>query len=110
VPNLFAAQGFVLTILSLAAFALEVFAVVDASRHRADAYTAAGKLTKNKWLLILGIGAAVGFVFVMSNPLGFLSINAVVAAIVYLADVRPALQQVSGRGGRGAGGGPYGGW
>jgi hypothetical protein len=109
VTGLFAAQNLVLTLLSLAAFALELFALVDAGRHRADAYTAAGKLTKNKWLLILGLATLIGFVFVTSNPLGFLSIIAVVAAVVYLADVRPALQQVSGRGNRGPSG-PYGGW
>jgi hypothetical protein len=109
VGNLFTAQSAVLMILSIAAFAMEVFALVDAARHRADAYTAAGKLTKNKWLLILGIAAAIGFVFLFSSPLGFLSIIAVVAAAVYLADVRPALQSVGGRG-RGGSSGPYGGW
>jgi hypothetical protein len=109
VPGLFAAQNLLLTLLSLAAFALEVFALVDAARHRPDAYTAAGKLTKNKWLLILGIAAALGFVFLFSSPLGFLSIIAVVAAAVYMVDVRPALQRVTGRGSS-ASGGPYGGW
>jgi hypothetical protein len=108
VPGLFAAQNLVLTLLSLAAFALEVFALVDAARHRPDAYTAAGKLTKNKWLLILGIAAAIGFVFLLSSPLGFLSIIAVVAAAVYMVDVRPALQRVTGRGNSASG--PYGGW
>jgi hypothetical protein len=107
VGHIFAAQNLVLVLLSLAAFALEVFALVDAARHRPDAYTAAGKLTKNKWMLILGIATAIGFIFLFSSPLGFLSIIAVVAAAVYLADVRPALQAVSGRG-RGSSSGPYG--
>jgi hypothetical protein len=108
VGHLFAAQNVVLLLLSLAAFALQVFALVDAARHRPDAYAAAGKLTKNKWLIILGVATAVGFVSLASSPLGFLNIIAVVAAIVYLVDVRPALQAVTGRGG--SSGGPYGGW
>ena len=108
--NLFAAQSLVLVVLSLVVFALEVFALVDAYRHRPEAYTAAGKLTKNKWLGILAVAAVIGFVFLFSSPLNFLSIIALVAAGVYLADVRPALQQYSGRGGAGSSGGPYGGW
>ena len=107
-PNLFSAQSLILSLLSLAAFAVEVFAFFDAMRHRADAYTAAGKLTKNKWVAILGVATLIGFVFLANNPLGFLSIIAVVAALVYVVDVRPALQRVSGRGS--ASSGPYGGW
>ena len=106
--NLFAAQSLVLVVLSMAVFAMEVFALVDAYRHRPEAYTAAGKLTKNKWLAILSVAAVIGFLFLFQSPLNFLSILAVIAAGVYLADVRPALQQFTG--GRGGTGGPYGGW
>lgn len=108
--NLIAAQSLVLVVLSFVVFAMEVFALVDAYRHRAEAYTAAGKLTKNKWLAILGVAAVIGFLFLFNSPLNFLSIIAVVAVGVYLADVRPALQQYSGRRGRGGGGGGYGSW
>ncbi|HNV15916.1 MAG TPA: DUF2516 family protein, partial [Dermatophilaceae bacterium] len=48
---------------------------------------------------------AVGFV---SNVLSMFGVIAFVAAAVYLADVRPALKQVSGRGGGRLG--PYGPW
>lgn len=106
--NLFAAQNLLLVVLSLVVFAMEVFALVDAYRHRPEAYAAAGKLTKTKWMVILGIAALIGFLFLFNSPLNILSIVAVVAAGVYLADVRPALQQYSG--GRGGSAGPYGGW
>jgi hypothetical protein len=102
------AQSTVTLILGVAALALEVFAFIDALRHRPDAYVAAGKRTKQFWLIITGIAALVGFVFVFS-PLNLLGILAVVGAAIYLADVRPALQQVSGRG-RGSSQGPYGPW
>ncbi len=96
--NVFAIQNLIVLVLGLAAFATEVYAFVDALRHRSDAYVAAGKLTKQLWLIILGVAMAVGFV-VFWNPLGFIGIIAFVAAAVYLADVRPALRSASGRGG-----------
>ncbi len=89
-------QGVVVLVLGLAALGAEVFALLDALRHRPDAFVAAGKRTKNFWLLVLGVATAVGFV---SNVLSMFGVIAFVAAAVYLADVRPALKQVSGRGG-----------
>ncbi|MDF2091652.1 DUF2516 family protein [Knoellia sp. 3-2P3] len=102
------AQSTVALLLGLAALALEVFAFVDALRHRPDAYVAAGKRTKQFWLIVTGVSALVGFVTFFS-PLNLFGILAVVGAGIYLADVRPALQQVSGRG-RGSSQGPYGPW
>jgi hypothetical protein len=107
--NVFAIQNLIVLVLGLAAFATEVFAFVDALRHRSDAYVAAGKQTKQLWVIILGVATAIGFV-VFLNPLGFIGIIAFVAAAVYLADVRPALRSASGRGGSGSNMGPYGPW
>ena len=98
-------QGVVVLVLGRAALGAEVFALLDALRHRPDAFVAAGKRTKNFWLLVLGVATAVGFV---SNVLSMFGVIAFVAAAVYLADVRPALKQVSGRGGGRQG--PYGPW
>jgi hypothetical protein len=109
--SVFALQNLIVLVLGVAAFITEVFALVDAIRHRPDAYLAAGKLTKQRWLIILGVATAIGFIFFLSNPLGFLAIIAFVAAAVYLADVRPALRAASGRGGSGGSRmGPYGPW
>lgn len=100
--------------LSILAFGLELFALVDASRQRAAAFVAVGKQTKTIWLAILGVAAAFGFISLpfsgggMLSPFGLLSIVAVVAAIVYLTDVRPAVRQL--RGGGGSKSGPYGPW
>ena len=69
---------------------------------------AAGKRTKNLWVAVTAVAAVLGFVFVF-NVLGFLSILAIVAAGFYLADVRPALRRVTGRG-TGSHQGPYGPW
>jgi uncharacterized membrane protein YoaK (UPF0700 family) len=88
-------QSVVTLVIGLAAFALEVFALVDALRHPERAYLAAGKRTRTFWLVLLGVAVAIGFV-TMFNPLSLFGLLAIVGAAVYLADVRPALRQVRG--------------
>ncbi len=108
--NLYGAQNLVLLALGLIAFAMQVFALVDALRHRPDAFIAASKRTKQFWVIVLAVAVALGFVSI-TNPLNIFSLLAVVGAGIYLADVRPALRQVTG--GRGGGSqhmGPYGPW
>jgi hypothetical protein len=107
----FALANLIVLVLGVAAFVTEVYALIDALRHRPDAYTAAGKLTKQKWTLILGVAVLLGFVMmVYASVLSLFAIAPFVAAAVYLADVRPALQSASGRGGSGSHMGPYGPW
>lgn len=107
-------QNGVLLVLGIAAFALEVWALVDALRRPAGAFVAAGKRTKTFWTVIVAVAAAIGFISLPFANLGFLGILAVVGAAVYLADVRPAVRQYGGGprgGGRGGSNqGPYGPW
>ena len=107
--SLNSAQAVVFLVLGVAAFAVQVFALVDAIRHRPDAYVAASKMTKQRWVIILAVAVAIGFISFDGNALGFLNLIAFVAAAVYLVDVRPALRQVQGRGGSSSSG-PYGPW
>lgn len=102
------AQGWIVIALTLGAFLVEVYAFVDCLRRRPDAFLAAGKRTKGFWLLVTGVATLLGFVSVAAFP-GLLAIVAIIAAGVYLADVKPALDQVTGRGG-GSSQGPYGPW
>jgi hypothetical protein len=102
------AQGFenLLGWLYLAILLFTVFAFGDAAFRREDAYRAADKQTKPFWLIILGLAVVVNLI-----PVGlfFLVIIGLIAAIVYVVDVRPALKQVSGGGRRGSSSdGPYG--
>jgi len=83
------------------------FSLADALRHRPDAFTAAGKRTKNFWLAILGVCMLLSL-FRFPSPFTITWILAVVGAGVYAADVRPALRQVMGRGSSNEG--PYGRW
>jgi hypothetical protein len=105
--NLGQAQGYVMLVLTLAALALEVFAFVHALRTRPDAFVAAGKRTKQFWMAVTGVAVLLGFVSL--GGLGLLAILGVVAAGVYLADVRPAVETVQGRGNN-SHQGPYGPW
>jgi Ca2+/Na+ antiporter len=103
------AQSLVMLVLGVLAFIAQIVAIADAVRHRPDAFVAASKQTKQRWLIILGVAAAIGFVSLL-NPLNIFNLIAFVAAAVYLVDVRPALRQVSGRGGGSSSSGPYGPW
>ncbi|MFF9350778.1 DUF2516 family protein [Streptomyces sp. NPDC014734] len=94
-------------LLYMVMLVLAVVALVMAALARDDAYRAADKQQKSFWLIILGIAVAVNL-FV---PVLFLQLAGVVASIVFLVDVRPALRAVSGGGGRRGGSssdGPYG--
>jgi hypothetical protein len=98
---------FVMLGLGLLALGLQVYALIDALRQRADAFLAAGKQTKQRWLIFLGVATAIGFVsLVLIGPLNFFNLIAVVAAAVYVTDVRPAVRGMTG----GRGSGPYGPW
>ncbi len=100
-------QSTLVLVLGILALGCEVFALLDVLRHRSDAFVAAGKRTKRFWTIVLAVALAIGVVFVL-NVLNFIGIIAFVAAAVYLADVRPAIRQVSGRGRPKQG--PYGPW
>lgn len=69
------------------------FAFVSSLLYPAQAYEAAGKLTKPAWCAITGIGFAEILIFL--SPLGLLGIVFTIASLVYLADVRPALREVT---------------
>ena len=75
--------------LYVGALALTLWAFVDALVRPAPAFVATGKLTKPAWAAITGVSAAVIFYF---SPMSFLGLPAVIAAIVYLVDVRPAVR------------------
>lgn len=84
----------VVALLSWALFFFALYAFVDAAFRRPDAYRAAGKNNKAFWLIILGIAAVVMKLFPVMS---FLPIIGLIAVIVYVVDVRPAVRQVTGR-------------
>jgi protein-S-isoprenylcysteine O-methyltransferase Ste14 len=100
-------QGLVLLALELVAFGVCVYALIDAVRQQTAAFTAAGKQTKRLWLILLAVATAISFIGLFQG-LNFLFFDAlaVVAAAVYLTDVRPAVRGMTG----GGNAGPYGRW
>ncbi|MDA0634062.1 DUF2516 family protein [Nonomuraea sp. MCN248] len=107
------------SVLSLIVLGMAGYALVHALRVPAAAFVSAGKLQKNIWLIILILAtlfsAAGAWAYVttfmlvggaqfMGIGLGLFSIAAVIAATIYIVDVKPAVK------GMGRGGGPYGPW
>lgn len=72
-------------IITLATLVVKAFALVDCIRQPSHAFVAMGKQTKQIWLAIL-IGA------VVASFIGVLSVIGLIAALVYLLDVRPAVR------------------
>jgi hypothetical protein len=63
---------------------VKLFALVDAASRSAGAFTYADKQTKQFWLVVLALA-------LVSTFLSFLSLIGLVAALVYILDVRPAI-------------------
>jgi len=82
-------DGLLIDVIRWATLALVVWAFVDALIRPADGYVAAGKLTKPAWVAITAIA---GVLLYFMGPLSFFGLPAVVAGVVYLVDVRPALR------------------
>ena len=87
--------GWLLFLLQIGAFVLGAVALVHAIRQRPDAFTAVGKLTKPTWLGIIGASMLAILLFgVVMGPLSILGILGVVAIGVYMADVKPKVDEV----------------
>ncbi|QOO03541.1 DUF2516 family protein [Mycobacterium tuberculosis] len=83
-------------VLLVAVLVTAVYAFVHAALQRPDAYTAADKLTKLVWLVILG--AAVALASILYPVLGVLGMAmSACASGVYLVDVRPKLLEIQGK-------------
>jgi hypothetical protein len=105
-------QNFVSLILGIGSFLLTGYAFIDVVRRKGTLFPHAGRLSKAAWLGILGAAfliALLTLTYVLSgsgSPLGIFNVAGVIAAGVYLADLRPKLRQLGG--GRGSSNGPYG--
>ena len=100
-------QGFVLLLLGVGSLALTGFAAFDALRRSAPLFPHVGRLTKPVWVGIL-VAAFLIAIVSLGSALGLLNIVGVIAAGVYLADVRPKLKEIGGGGRSGTHYGPYG--
>ncbi|MFG1933277.1 DUF2516 family protein [Mycobacterium sp. NPDC048908] len=83
---------YVLFALKIAVLVMTAYAFIHAAMQRSDAYTAADKLTKPIWLVILGVGVLLLLVLDVTG-----AAIAAVAAGVYLVDVRPKILEIQGK-------------
>jgi hypothetical protein len=95
VLHVFQAQSLLLLAVELALLVVKLWAFISSLTFSAEAYNAANKLTKPAWTIILGIGVAVQLL--IGGVFGILNLAFIVAAFVYLADVRPALSSLTRR-------------
>ncbi len=83
-------DALLLYVLGIGALVLKIWALADAVYRPGAAYAAAGKWSKPAWIAIL----AVALLLTGGDFMGLLGLVAVVAAIVYLVDVRPAVREL----------------
>lgn len=92
--------------LALLALGIELWALVDCLQRKPATFEATFKRTKSFWLGMTGAAAGIGALTAWVGPaglFGLLQLAAIIAACVYLADVKPAVSEVRGSG-------PYGPW
>jgi hypothetical protein len=109
----------VLFAIGIAAAPLSAYAFVHALRQRSDAFTAVAKMTKNAWLGITGAsafflllipvftalsyGSLWGVVLAFQGPGSSMTLfwlAGLIAVLVYIVDVKPAVVGVQGGGQR----------
>lgn len=89
--------AYILFGVQIVVLGISIYALIHAGMQRTDAYTAAGKMTKNAWMAILGGAVLLGLV---TNIIGLGIMGVAIAAVaagVYLADVRPKLLDIQGK-------------
>jgi len=94
VDTVITAQGLVMLLVNLALLVLAIFAFVLSLTYSEEAYRAAGKWTKQAWAIVLGLGVVLQFVSVGGV---IVRLALIIAALVYLADVWPALRSLRRR-------------
>ena len=77
--------------------AIKGFAFISAVLYPAEAYPATGSGTKPAWSIGLGLGLVAQMLLISASPLNLINLAFTIAALVYLADVRPALAEVTSR-------------
>lgn len=74
--------------------AVKLFAFINSMLWSSEHYRAADKWTKQGWTIVLGLAALLQVVPVVP---GIVNLGLTIAALVYLADVRPAMASLRRR-------------
>jgi hypothetical protein len=85
-------EFWLLTVLEWGVRLFAIYGLGDCLIRKAAAFPAAGKLTKPAWLLLTAVAVAMS----VRPGIGILAMIGLVITSVYLADVRPAVREISG--------------
>jgi hypothetical protein len=85
----------ILLVIDLATIGAAGFSFIDCLRRRPDAFPAIGRSSKNLWLALTGGSTLVALAFF--SPIGILGIAAIVISGIYLLDIRPRIQEITGQ-------------
>jgi len=95
--NVFEVEGLFSLVVEVILLGVKIYAFVNCLMYSAESYSAANKLTKPAWGIILGLGLVIQVVMAGSSPINLINLAFTIAAFVYLADVRPALASLTRR-------------
>lgn len=90
-PVVFFIEHWITIAASVAMLGVKVFAFVVSLLPRGEEYEAAGKLSKPAWIVILALGLLSQVILFWFGPINPINLGFSVAALVFLADVRPAI-------------------
>ena len=80
-------------VLFIGLLAFRLWGLIDSLTRKGPAFPAANKLTKPTWVLLNALSVVLGLLL---PPLNLLSYISIIVSAVYLADVRPAVREISG--------------
>jgi hypothetical protein len=93
----FAVEGAVIYAITLVSLIVEVWAFASCLMQRPEAFTVVGRIPKGGWLAMTGGAILVTLMF--GSFRSILGMIAIVVALIYLLDLRPALRDaVDGHG------------
>ena len=90
-----AVNELVVLVLWIVLLGVKIVAFLDCVRRPAAAFHAVGRQSKALWLILTGVSLLVGLL--PGQTLDLLGLAGTVVALIYLFDVRPRLQEITGR-------------
>ena len=90
-----AVNELVVLVLWIVLLGVKIVALVDCVRRPTAAFPAVGRQSKALWLILTGVSLLVGLL--PGQTLDLLGLAGTVVALIYLFDVRPRLQEITGR-------------
>ena len=89
-------QNLVSVGVGILVFVMGLWAFADCLRRPSDYFPYIERKSKNLWLILTGLGAAVGLL-VIADPLNLFGMASIVISLIYLFDLRPKFEQITSR-------------